>query len=502
MATQRRQIQRKQIQRKRIKWIGIDFGTTNSAAISFIDEGQSIGRYEHGDDQGTPFPSIVGINRETGEVITGRDAKKRRIELSEKYVFFTSLKSIIDKDEYYDVAGRKWTPVALATEILKGLKTEIWRKNVQADSVVMAVPVGFSPKKKMKLREAAQNAGIAIETFISEPTAALVSNYAKMKMFKNVAVFDWGGGTLDVAVLHIESGRIEEIATDGMSLAGDNIDKKIAEQMHIKYCRAKGVAKSFEEVDAKSRDRLLVKSEAAKIDLSEGADVTSVLVPNYDNRGVFRQALEYDLFAELVQPEVNEAINCLNRAIAKAHLNAANIDAILCVGGSSRLKPFREKVISLFGSEKVIYPEKVMWNIAEGAALIGMTNAAGGYGMNQDIGLILSDGSFYPLLRKGQRIPCREKKINFAAVTDERAVRFLVTDAEDPAKRTFEEPIVIDREGQGFMSEQFEVSCFVDPDLLFRFRVRSTEFMRKYLYMWTYNKLNIYYQVEGGMNER
>jgi len=489
-------------QKRQNKWIGIDFGTTNSAAISFIDEGKTIGRYEHGDDQGTPFPSIVGINKETGEVITGREAKNRRLELSEKYVFFTSLKSIIDKEEYYDVAGRKWTPVALAAEILKGLKAEIQRKNVQADSVVMAVPVGFSPAKKMKLREAAQSAGIVIETYISEPTAALVSNYAKMRMMKNVAVFDWGGGTLDVAVLHIESGRVEELATDGMSLAGDNIDRKIAEQMHIKYCRTKGVTKTFDEVDGRSRDRLLVKSEAAKIDLSEGADVASVLVPNYDNQGVFRQALDYDLFAALVQPEVNEAINCLNRAIAKANLNVANIDAILCVGGSSRLKPFREKVAELFGEDKVIYPKKVMWNIAEGAALIGMTNAAGGYGMNQDIGLILSDGSFYPLLRKGQRIPCREKKINFASVTDEKSVRFLVTDAEDPAKRTFEQPIVIEREGQGFMSEQFEVSCFVDPDLLFRFRVRSTEFMRQYLYMWTYNKLNIYYQVEVDDYER
>ena len=161
------------------------------------------------------------------------------------------------------------------------------------------------------------------------------------------------------------------------------------------------------------------------------------------------------------------------------------------------MKPFREKVIELYGEEKVIYPDKVMWNIAEGAAIISMTNSAGGYGMNQDIGLILSNGSFYPLLKKGQRIPCKEKKINFASVTDEKSVRFLVTDAEDPLKRTFEEPIVIDRDGQGFMSEQFEVSCFVDPDLLLRFRVRSTEFMKKYLYMWTYNKLNIYYQIEG-----
>lgn len=323
-----------------------------------------------------------------------------------------------------------------------------------------------------------------------------------MRMFKNVVVFDWGGGTLDVAVLHIESGRVEEITTDGMNLAGDNIDKKIAEQMHIKYCRNKGVTKTFDEVNARSRDRLLVKSEAAKIDLSEGAEIASILVPNYDDNGVLRDSIEYELFDELVQPEVNEAINCINRAIDKANLNKANIDAILCVGGSSRLKPFREKIVKSYGQEKVIYPEKVMWNIAEGAAVISMSNAAGGYGMNQDIGLILSNGSFYPLLKKGQPIPCKEKKINFASVTDEKSVRFLVTDAEDPMKRTFEKAIVIDREGQGFMSEQFEVSCFVDPDLLLRFRVRSTEFMKKYLYMWTYNKLNIYYQIEGDGHAR
>ena len=489
------------IEKKR-KWIGIDFGTTNSASISFLDEGNAIGRYEHGDDQGTPFPSIVGINRETGEVITGREAKNHRIELSEKYEFFTSIKSIIDKDEYYDIAGAKWSPVALATEILKGLKNEIGRKNIVADSVVMAVPVGFSPKKKMKLREAAQNAGIKIETFISEPTAALISNYSKMRMFKNVAVFDWGGGTLDVAILHIENGRVEEISTTGMDLAGDNIDKKIAEQMHIKYCRNKNVTKTFNEVEGKFRDRLVVKSEAAKIDLSEGAEVASVLVPNYDNNGVFRESIDYDLFVKLVEPEVNEAMNCLQRAIKNANLNEANIDAILCVGGSSRLRPFREKIINEYGADKVVYPEKVMWNIAEGAAVISMSNTAGGYGMNQDIGLILSNGKFYPLLHKSQKIPCKEKKINFASVTDEKSVRFLVTDAEDPMKRTFEEAIVIDRKGQGFMSEQFEVSCFVDPDLLLRFRVRSTEFMKKYLYMWTYNKLNIYYQIEGDGNAR
>ena len=116
---------------KNVKWIGIDFGTTNSAAVSFLNEGKSIGRIEHGDDQGTPFPSIVGINKETGEIVTGRDAKNRRIELSEKYVFFTSLKSILDKDIQYTVAGKKWTPVSLTTELLKGLERYGKCKNKQ-----------------------------------------------------------------------------------------------------------------------------------------------------------------------------------------------------------------------------------------------------------------------------------------------------------------------------------------------------------------------------------
>ena len=492
----------KNISHTQRKWIGIDFGTTNSAAITMLDENGTIEKYEHGDDQGTPFPSIVGINKETGQVITGREAKNRRSELSDQYEFFTSLKSIIDQDIIYEVAGRKWTPVALATEIFKALKEVMLQKGVKAEKAVVAVPVGFMPKKKRKLREAAENAGLKIETFVSEPTAALISNYTRMKMFRNVVVFDWGGGTLDVALLNIDNGRIEEIATDGMNLAGDDIDKKIAEKMHKKFCLDKKISKSFSDVDGISKDKMLVKCEAAKIELSEGSEIARIMIPNYDQEGLFRSTLEYDLFKELVMPDVDKALNCIENVIKKAKLNKANIDAILCVGGSSRLRPLREKLLATYGEEKVIYPNKVMWNIAEGAAIISMTNRRGGYGMNQDIGLILSDNSFYPLIHKGQKVPCEQEVINFASVTDEESVRFMITDAEDPDKRTFEQTIEINREGQGFMSEQFEVSCFVDPDLLFRFRVRSTEFMKKYLCLWTYNKINFYYQIEGDDNKR
>lgn len=489
--------------KKSIKWIGIDFGTTNSAAYSFVDIGKRVpDEHTHGIEDNTPFPSVVGINKTTGEVITGMDAKYRRSELEEEYEFFKSIKSDIGKDICYEVAGKRWTPVDLATEILKGLKHQISERGVIADSVVMAVPVGFSPKKRMKLREAASNAGMKIESFINEPTAAFISNYKMMRTNSRVAVFDWGGGTLDISILHINKGRVEEVLKDGMDMAGDYIDEKIAEYIHKKFCKKKGINISFDDVKGRSRDQILYKSETAKKNLSEGADIERVIVPSYIDKGVLNQDIDYDFFVELVQPEVNEAINCLKRVIEKANLNKVNIDAVLCVGGSSRLKPFREQVINEFGEDKVVYPDKVMWDIAKGAAMVSMTYSSGGYGMNQDVGVIMSNGSFYPLIYKHQRVPCREKKINFASVTDEKSVRFLVTDAEDPDKRSFEQPIVIDREGQGFMSEQFEVSCFVDPDLLFRIRVRSTEFMRRYLYLWTYANLKMYYQIEESKDDR
>ena len=73
------------------------------------------------------------------------------------------------------------------------------------DEAVVAVPVGFSALKRANLRKAAFKAGVNIKMFISEPTAAFCSNYAKLKNCKNVAVFDWGGGTLDVAILNIST---------------------------------------------------------------------------------------------------------------------------------------------------------------------------------------------------------------------------------------------------------------------------------------------------------
>lgn len=474
-------------------WYGIDFGTTNSAASSMTgDVKENVRQINYGDDEGRPFPSLVAIHKTTGEVITGREAKTRRNELEGEYQYFSSIKSVIAEDRVYEIAGKKWTPIDIAAEIFKGLKARIGRERTCNKSIV-AVPVGFTADKKRNLREAAKRAGIEVKMFVSEPTAAYCSNYAALRNCHHVAVFDWGGGTLDVAVLEIEGGRVYELATEGMQVAGDDIDLKLARNMHREFCKQKGVVKAFEDIDVVSKDILLGRCEDAKIELSDDEDFARINLNSYDELGTVRGVIEYDFFKELIEPEVEKAMFCLKTAIEKSGLNKANIDCILCVGGSSKLRPLKEKLEEEYGEDMLYYPKMVMWDIAKGASLISMSS--GTYGLNQDLGLMLSDGEFYTLINKGQLLPCREKKVSVALVTDEKYAKFVFTDSKNERLRSFVQNVKVP--ALGFYEEQFIVSCFIDEDNLFRLKVQSSRFMNTILHTWTYDKMKVFYDLEG-----
>ena len=480
----------------KFSWFGIDFGTTNSAAFSFTGADMNhLNPIHYGDEEGRPFPSVVAIDKTTGEVIAGRDAKDSRNSLQKTHMYFSSIKSIIDSDQTWMIAGKVWTPEDIAAEILKALKSRVERDGNVMDEVVMAVPVGYSAKKKIHLRNAAKKAGLTVKMFISEPTAAFCSNYAELCACKNVAVFDWGGGTLDVVVLKIDHGNISELATDGMTFAGNDIDLKLAEKMHTRFMRGKTQPVPFDELPPASKDQLLSKCERAKCEFDD-EDVVALSINRYGTYGAVRDSIEYDYFSLLIEQDVDRAIGCLKNAINKAGLNMSNLDRILCVGGSSKLRPLREKLEAIFGDEILLYPERVMWDIAKGAAMIATKK--GGYTLSKSIGLELCDGTYFPLFKKGQPIPCEELKLSFSVVDQDadgiKEARFIFTDSGIEAERELYEPFVLPL--RGFLDEYIQLSCYIDQDNVFKLKAESNRVSESRAKIWHYENLKVSFHIE------
>ncbi len=478
---------------------GIDFGTTNSATVGYAFMGGTYEKILYGDDEQRPVPSVVAINKKDGTVYTGREAWERQQELSQDCEFITSVKSLLDQDWSKIIANKKWTPVEVAAEVFKGLQENVHdRTGIAIDEAVVAIPVGLSAQKRTMLRSAAALAGINITSFISEPTAAFFANYNDIRNDNTVAVFDWGGGTLDVSVLKHYEGKILELATGGQPEAGDVIDLKIAEKVHGKIARKKKMNIAFEDMPPINRDMMLVRAERAKRALYDD-DTATISINNYGEFGAVRETLDYDWFAEIIDANVENAISCFDKVVAESGVGIGNIDRIIMVGGSSNLRPLIEKLDARFG-EKLYFPEETMWNVGMGAAMLSAT--PGAYYSNQKICIRLSNNSLFTLLKEDEKIQNWKKKHHFGVIDTTKEARFIFAgsndlDDEDTRFVTLEIP------SYRFLQEQIIVEANVDRDLVFNVMASSTMRTDEYNRVWKYERLKCYYQLpkEGGIFE-
>ena len=411
-----------------VNYFGIDFGTTSSAVAGYTVMDHNPREILYGDEEGRPIPSVIAIDKKTGVVYTGRDAWDRKMELSESCLYVSSVKTILDKDTSINVAGKNWTPVDIAAELFKALRANVnKRTGVEMTKATVAIPIGFSPQKRQKLRAAAKMAGITIEEFISEPTAAFFANYEELRSSSVVAVFDWGGGTLDVSVLQNTNGKISELATSGLDIAGDYIDTKIAQRMHAKIARKKGKEVAFEDMPSNAQDLMRVRSERAKRALGDD-DTATISINNYGQYGACREIIDYDWFVDIVEPEVTKAMDCLTKAIDQSGVGLANIDRIVLVGGSSNLRPLLERMDSVYG-DKLFFPEETMWNVGQGTARLAMT--PGSYYSNQSVGIVLSDNAYFELLAPDTDLKNWSKKCHFGIVDTNKEARFVFGGSPD-----------------------------------------------------------------------
>lgn len=476
-------------------FFGIDFGTTHSAVVCCAKYGDATEKFFCGDELDLPIRSAVAIDKNTGKIYTGRRAWSKKTELSESCEYIASVKTMLDeKDRKWEIAGEIWTPVKVATELFKALKENVRdRVELEMDTATIAIPIGFSPEKRAKLREAAQLAGIKVVSFISEPTAAFFANYNELRAYSNIAVFDWGGGTLDVSILKNEEGKVSELATARLPVAGKDIDEKIARRVHSSIATKKNKQIAFEDMPATARARMLDKSEAAKRSLTDN-DRVRITFPSYGEYGLCNEELKYDEFAKLIEPEVKQAIGCLEKAIKQSGLNIDRLDKIVYLGRNDNLRPLISKLRAKYGEDKLYFPTETdpMWNVAQGAAELAAN--PGAYYANQSIGIILSDNSYFEFLKPGTELNDWNMTCRFALVDTSQEARFVFSGSPD-IDNSEEKYRVLPIPSYGFVQEQIEVHASVDDNMVFKVEAKSTMKSGDYKRIWEYPKLKFYYKV-------
>ncbi|MGO5167872.1 Hsp70 family protein [Bacillota bacterium LCP21S3_D9] len=474
-------------------YFGIDFGTTNSAVVAIATDvdGNKVSELQIGEER-RPLPSYVAIHKTTGVVQTGLEAKNSISDM-EEYAVFSSIKSIIGEDKEWEIAGKTWTQIDIAAELFKAMKNNVkQRANMKLERAVVAVPIGFSCVKKNNIRKAAKKAGIDVTMFISEPTAAYCSRSDIMKKYHNVAVFDWGGGTLDVIVLRVEGSIIRELATAGIPLAGNDIDRKLAERICLMVAHKKNIDFSMDDLSSDIQLRLMSICEQAKCNLAD-EDLATITMARLGDYGRVLEKIDYNYFSLLIENEVERAVDCLMKALHDAGMNAESIDCILCEGGSSRLRPLQTRLLQIFDRKKLVFPRQAMWDIGTGAADVAYK--PGSYTLNKPIGVMLSNNRFYPLLKVGQRVPTEEKTISFGVVEKTKEARFIMTDGETEKDQTFTEYFAMKL--RGFSDEIIKLSCYIDADMVFRMKVWTNRTPDEYFRVWTYSNLKVSYDIDA-----
>lgn len=479
-------------------FIGIDFGTTNTAVVQLLNDEHGYRTVNLGEGGEYPFSSIVAIPHNSGGTMKfGREVREHREEMSSDYDIFTSMKSYLGTDKEFIVGTNRYSATEITTQFLSSVKEYILQKyRIDITEAGLSFPVDFSPEARRELRIAAENAGIKVNCFLSESTATYFANRKKGQAFSKVMVLDWGGGTFDISILELKKNSITETAVFGERVGGDDIDIALAKRIHAEIVKKSDVSNpmSFDDMSPINRDLLAARCERAKIEISETDDEYDITVMNYGDYGTKTINVSVDLFKGVVEPIIKSRIlKAIDTALGRANLKPASIDAIVIVGGSSNLFSYEEAITSIFKDSQVILPEKPQWSTAEGAAL--MQIIGGNFKLNNSLGLYLSDGSIFPILKEGEHgVGSEIDSLSFSLTEDTQDAHFNFAN---------EDGIMFERATvptKGYLNEIIRLSARIDDDQIARIQLSNNSMgdrQHSKPIDVEINKLTFYYDISG-----
>ena len=439
------------------KVIGIDLGTSTSCVSVF--EGGKPTVIVNAEGKRTT-PSIVSFGKD-GERKIGEAAKRQAVTNPKNTVYeikrFMGEKyneceqevkrvpySVVNDGGYpkVDIEGRKYTPQEISAIILQKMKktAEDYLGQDVKDAVI-TVPAYFSDSQRQATKEAGEISGLNVLRIVNEPTAAaLAYGIDKSDKDMNIAVYDFGGGTLDVSILSFGGGVFEVLSTDGDThLGGSDVDEKVMNWLIDEFKNDEGVDISK---DPMAMQRIKEAAEKAKIELSS-TNSTEINLPYITAVDGMPKHLVKTLtkakFESLIDDLVQRTIEPCKKALENAKLGIDEIDEVILVGGSTRIPAVQEAVKKFFGKEpsKNVNPDEV---VSLGASVQGaILNKESGVGdivlldvTPLNLGLETLGNAMTNLIEANTTIPCKKTQTFTTAQDNQTAITVRVLQGNRP----------------------------------------------------------------------
>jgi len=419
---------------KKGRIIGIDLGTTNSAA-AVVKEGKPF--IIPSREGYNTIPSVVALN-ERAKIIVGHQAKGQLLinPRSTVYGFKRLVGRQFKSPVVTDLTGR------FSYEIVSGLRGEAAVKlgdkiyslqkisslvlgevkdlaerwlGEQVTRAVITVPAYYNDNQRQAVRAAGALAGLEVERILNEPTAAAIAFAHGRSLEERILVYDLGGGTFDTSVLQLHGSVYEVISTGGDTfLGGVDFDREVVNELLVRFKKKHGVDFAGDRV---AYQRITDAAERAKIALSERL-TTQINVPFVAMVGdkpcdVDETVTRGDL-EKLTAALVERTLRVCDETLTNCGLKPSDVGEVLLVGGQSRMPLVRAKIKEFFGKEpsKAVHPDEA---VALGAALLADSIQTGEIGgivlmdvLPMSIGVGLPGGRFKKIVERNTALPHRK----------------------------------------------------------------------------------------------